>query len=237
MMQKILSPMRRAIQQFDMISPGDRIAIGISGGKDSMALLAAMARYQKFSPIPFELEAITLDAGLEGMDFSPIADYCRRINVPYTIKKSAIAKVIFDIRQEKNPCALCARMRRGALHNLSKELGCNKIALGHHSDDVVETFFLSLLYESRINTFMPVTYLDRKKITLIRPLVFVKEKDIIFDKTCRHLPLIQSTCPADGHTKRQTVKNMLEQLKKEIPDLNPRIMSAIQNKNQMRLWF
>ena len=192
MMQKILSPMRRAIQQFDMISPSDRIAIGISGGKDSMALLAAMARYQKFSPIPFELEAITLDAGLEGMDFSPIADYCRHINVPYTIKKSAIAKVIFDIRQEKNPCALCARMRRGALHNLSKELGCNKIALGHHSDDVVETFFLSLLYESRINTFMPVTYLDRKQITLIRPLVFVKEKDIIFDKTCRHLPLIQS---------------------------------------------
>lgn len=237
MMQKILSPMRRAIQQFDMISPSDRIAIGISGGKDSMALLAAMARYQKFSPIPFELEAITLDAGLEGMDFSPIADYCRHINVPYTIKKSAIAKVIFDIRQEKNPCALCARMRRGALHNLSKELGCNKIALGHHSDDVVETFFLSLLYESRINTFMPVTYLDRKQITLIRPLVFVKEKDIIFDKTCRHLPLIQSICPADGHTKRQTVKNMLEQLKKEIPDLNPRIMSAIQNKNQMRLWF
>ncbi|WP_329887188.1 tRNA 2-thiocytidine biosynthesis TtcA family protein [Pseudoramibacter faecis] len=236
-MQKILSPMRRAIQQFDMISPGDRIAIGISGGKDSMALLAAMARYQKFSPIPFELEAITLDAGLEGMDFSPIADYCRHINVPYTIKKSAITKVVFDIRQEKNPCALCARMRRGALHNLSKELGCNKIALGHHSDDVVETFFLSLLYESRINTFMPVAYLDRKQITLIRPLVFVKEKDIIFDKTCQRLPLIKSTCPADGHTKRQTVKNMLEQLKKEIPDLNPRIISAIQNKNQMRLWF
>lgn len=237
MMQKILSPMRRAIQQFDMISPGDRIAIGISGGKDSMALLAAMARYQKFSPIPFELEAITLDAGLEGMDFSPIADYCRCIGVPYTVKKSAIAKIVFDIRQEKNPCALCARMRRGALHDLSKKLGCNKIALGHHSDDVVETFFLSLLYESRINTFMPVTYLDRKQITLIRPLIFVKEKDIIFDQTCQHLPLIQSTCPADGHTKRQTVKNMLDWLKKEIPDLNPRIMSAIQNKSQMRLWF
>lgn len=236
-MGKILGPMRKAIQKFHMVEDGDRIAIGISGGKDSMALLAAMRRYQQFAPVHFDLEAITLDAGLDGMDFSPVTDYCREIGVPYTVKKSNVAEVVFDIRHEKNPCALCARMRRGALHNLCLELGCNKLALGHHMDDVVETFFLSLFYESRINTFKPVTYLDRKGITLIRPLVFVKEKDIIADPQCQKLPRIISTCPADGNTKRQEIKEKLDDLRYEIPDINTRVLSAIQNEKQTSLWF
>lgn len=236
-MGKILGPMRKAIQKFHMVEDGDRIAIGISGGKDSMALLAAMRRYQQFAPVHFDLEAITLDAGLDGMDFSPVTDYCREIGVPYTVKKSNVAEVVFDIRHEKNPCALCARMRRGALHNLCLELGCNKLALGHHMDDVVETFFLSLFYESRINTFKPVTYLDRKGITLIRPLVFVKEKDIIADPQCQKLPRIISTCPADGNTKRQEIKEKLDDLRHEIPDINTRVLSAIQNEKQTSLWF
>ena len=200
-----------------------------------MLLAKCMQEIRRHGKMDFGLEFIVMDPGYHPDNRALIEENAKLMGIPIRIFESDIFNVVVDV--DESPCYLCARMRRGYLYANAKELGCNKIALGHHSDDVVETFFLSLLYESRINTFMPVTYLDRKQITLIRPLVFVKEKDIIFDKTCRHLPLIQSTCPADGHTKRQTVKNMLEQLKKEIPDLNPRIMSAIQNKNQMRLWF
>lgn len=228
--------MRRAIQQFNMISDGDRIAVGLSGGKDSIALLAALARYQKFAPIDFELEAVTIDAGLEGMNYAPLIEYCHQINIPYTILKTSIASVVFDIRKEQNPCSLCARMRRGALHNLCKDLHCNKLALGHHADDAIETFFLSLFYEGRINTFQPVTYLNRKKITLIRPLVFVKEKDIIYDPECQRLPIIGSTCPADGFTKREEVKEFVSKMRTEIPDFNRKILSAIQNPHPFLPW-
>jgi tRNA 2-thiocytidine biosynthesis protein TtcA len=236
-MKKILGPMRRAIQQFNMISDGDRIAVGLSGGKDSIALLAALARYQKFAPIDFELEAVTIDAGLEGMNYTPLIEYCHQINIPYTILKTSIASVVFDIRKEQNPCSLCARMRRGALHNLCKDLHCNKLALGHHADDAIETFFLSLFYEGRINTFQPVTYLNRKKITLIRPLVFVKEKDIIYDPECQQLPIIGSTCPADGFTKREEVKEFVSKMRTEIPDFNRKILSAIQNPHPFSPWI
>lgn len=236
-MRKILGELRRAVQQFDMIQPGDRIAVGLSGGKDSIALLEALHRYRYFSPEPYELEAITLDMGFPDMDFTPIADYCEQIHVPYTIEKTQIGPIVFDVRQEKNPCALCARMKRGALHDLALKRGCKKIALGHHLDDVVETFFLSLFYEARINTFLPLTYLDRKGITLIRPLVFTREKEIYFSKTCQALPVIPSTCPADGHTKREEIKHTLTQLRKNIPDLDARVLTAIQNKEQFKLWF
>jgi tRNA 2-thiocytidine biosynthesis protein TtcA len=236
-MKKILGPMRRAIQQFQMISDGDRVAVGLSGGKDSIALLAALARYQKFAPIHFELEAITIDAGLEGMDYTPLIEYCHQIHVPYTILKTSIAAVVFNIRKEQNPCSLCARMRRGALHNLCNDLHCNKLALGHHADDAIETFFLSLFYEGRLNTFQPVTYLNRKKITLIRPLVFVNEKDIIYDSDCRHLPIIGSTCPADGFTKREEVKEFVSKMRTEVPDFNRKILSAIQNPHLFSPWM
>lgn len=236
-MKKILGPLRRAVEKYEMIRPGDRIAVGLSGGKDSTALLVAMKRFQYFSPVPFELEGITLDMGFGGMDFEPLVQLCADLNIPYTIKKTQIGPIVFEARQEKNPCALCARMKRGALHDLAIERGCRKIALGHHADDAIETFFLSLFYEGRINTFSPVTYLDRKDITLIRPLIFVKEKDIIYNPEVKELPVIKSTCPADGHTKREDMKDMMNELRKTIPELDDRILKAIQNKEQFHLWF
>lgn len=236
-MKKILGPLRRAVEKYEMIRPGDRIAVGLSGGKDSTALLVAMKRFQYFSPVPFELEGITLDMGFGGMDFEPLVQLCAELDIPYTIKKTQIGPIVFEARQEKNPCALCARMKRGALHDLAIERGCRKIALGHHADDAIETFFLSLFYEGRINTFSPVTYLDRKDITLIRPLIFVKEKDIIYNPEVKELPVIKSTCPADGHTKREDMKDMMKELRKTIPELDDRILKAIQNKEQFHLWF
>lgn len=236
-MKKILGPLRRAVEKYEMIRPGDRIAVGLSGGKDSTALLVAMKRFQYFSPVPFELEGITLDMGFGGMDFEPLVQLCAELDIPYTIKKTQIGPIVFEARQEKNPCALCARMKRGALHDLAIERCCRKIALGHHADDAIETFFLSLFYEGRINTFSPVTYLDRKDITLIRPLIFVKEKDIIYNPEIKELPVIKSTCPADGHTKREDMKDMMKELRKTIPELDDRILKAIQNKEQFHLWF
>ena len=223
-MKKILGPLRRAVEKYEMIRPGDRIAVGLSGGKDSTALLVAIKRFQYFSPVPFELEGITLDMGFGGMDFEPLVQLCAELDIPYTIKKTQIGPIVFEARQEKNPCALCARMKRGALHDLAIERGCRKIALGHHADDA-------------INTFSPVTYLDRKDITLIRPLIFVKEKDIIYNPEIKELPVIKSTCPADGHTKREDMKDMMKELRKTIPELDDRILKAIQNKEQFHLWF
>lgn len=236
-MKKILGPLRRGVEKYDMIKPGDRIAIGLSGGKDSTALLVAMKRFQHFSTVPFELEGITLDMGFGGMDLTPLVDLCAKLDIPYTIKKTNIGPIVFEERHEKNPCSLCARMKRGALHNLAIENGCRTIALGHHADDAVETFFLSLFYEGRISTFAPVTYLDRKNITVIRPLIFVKERDIINDPEMKNLPVIQSTCPANGFTKREDMKNMIKELRKTMPDMDDRVLGAIQNKEQCHLWF
>lgn len=236
-MKKILGPLRRGVEKYQMIKPGDRIAVGLSGGKDSTALLVALKRFQYFSPVPFELEAITLDMGFAGMDFTPVVELCARLDIPYTIKKTAIGPIVFEERQEKNPCSLCARMKRGALHDLAIERGCRSIALGHHADDAIETFFLSLFYEGRINTFSPVTYLDRKDITLIRPLIFVKERDIIAYFKQNELPEIKSTCPADGFTKREVIKTMIRTLRQTIPELDERVLGAIQNQEQLNLWF
>ncbi len=236
-MKKILGPLRKAIEKYDMIKADDAIAVGLSGGKDSTALLVALKRFQFFSPVPFSLKAITLDLGFKDMDFSPLRALCADLNIPYTIKKTDIGEIIFETRREKNPCSLCSRMKRGALHDLAIEEGCRKIAFGHHHDDVIQTFFLSLFYESRINTFAPVTYLDRKDISLIRPLIFVKEKDILSSLDLKDLPIIESTCPADGYTKRDEMKDLIENLKKTIPDVDERILSAIQNKEQFKLWF
>jgi len=231
-MNHILSYVRRCVEDYRMIAPGDRIAVGVSGGKDSLTLLTALARLREFYPNPFTVEAITLDMGhadgCEGMDFSGVADYCKTIGVAYTVLPSEIHHIIFDLRGEKNPCALCAKMRRGALHEAMRERGISKIALGHHFDDAVETFFLSLFYEGRISCFQPVTYLDRMEITQIRPLLYCGE-GMIRGAAARHaLPVVKNPCPADGYTKRQETKQLIQTLDKQYPGLKKRVFGAMQ---------
>ena len=231
-MNQILSYVRRCVEDYAMIQPGDRVAVGVSGGKDSLVLLAALARLRNFYPVPFTVEAFTLDMGAadgrERMDFSGVADYCRSIDVPFTLLPSEIHHVIFDLRREKNPCSMCAKMRRGALHNALVERGIHQIALGHHFDDAVETFFLSLFYEGRISCFQPVTFLDRTGITLIRPLLYTPEYYVRSFAARHELPIVHNPCPADGNTKRQEIKDLLKNLEQTMPGLRERIFGAIQ---------
>ena len=226
--QHILSHVRKAVEEYDMISDGDKIAVGISGGKDSLALLCALANLRIFLKKEFSLVALTIDMGFEGADFSPIAELCKELDVEYKVVPTQIYEIIFNVRKEKNPCSLCARMRRGALHDAAKELGCNKIALGHHFDDVAETFMLNLFFEGRIGAFSPVTYLSRKDLTLIRPLIYTREKEIRSLASKEALPVIKSPCPADGHTERANMKEYLAVFDKEHPGLYNRIVGAIQ---------
>jgi tRNA(Ile)-lysidine synthase TilS/MesJ len=228
-MQKLLSYVRRCVEDYDMIAPGDRIAVGVSGGKDSLVLLAALAKLREFYPAPFTVEAITLDLGLEGMDFTPVEEYCRSLDVPYTVIKTEISHIIFDLRKEKNPCSMCAKMRRGALHNALAERGIHKIALGHHFDDAVETFFLSLFYEGRLSCFQPVTYLDRTDITQIRPLLYCGEGFVRNLANRLELPVVHNPCPADGYTKRQEVKELVAKLSEDYPRLKDYVFGAMQN--------
>ena len=224
--------MRSACQQYDMINDGDRIAAGVSGGKDSVCLLAAMANLRRFYPCKFELVAITVDprfGGEEG-DYSQIEELCKKLDVEYIIKRTQLAEVIFDIRKESNPCSLCARMRRGALHDAAKEAGCNKIALGHHLDDVAETFIMNLFNGGTLDCFMPVTYLSRKDIYMIRPLIFARESDCARVVRRENLPVVKSKCPADGHTERQEVKEFLSSLEKKYGDVRHKILGAMQRK-------
>lgn len=227
-MQKLLSYVRRCVEDYDMIAPGDRIAVGVSGGKDSLALLAALAKLREFYPAPFTLEAITLDMGLPGMDFSPVSEYCRSIDVPYTVIETEVAHIIFDLRKEKNPCSMCAKMRRGALHNAMLDRGLTKIALGHHFDDAVETFFLSLFHEGRISCFQPVTFLDRTGITQIRPLLYCGEGFVRNMAEKLELPVVHNTCPADGYTQRQEVKELIAQLSVKYPRVKDYVFRAMQ---------
>ena len=236
--RRILSYARRAVDDYGMINEGDRVAVGVSGGKDSLALLCSLANLKKFYPVQFEIEAITLDPGfyLAGMgnaqdirnDYEKIAELCRQLNVNFTLVDTEIAKIIFEVRKEKNPCSLCARMRRGALHDTAKSLGCNKIALGHHFDDAVETFMMNLFNEGRVGCFSPVTYLDRKDIILIRPLVYVPEKDIRYFVNHSDLPVSHSPCPMDKTSDREKFKQMLSSLEKDNKGLKHRIFGAMQ---------
>lgn len=226
-MNKILSYVRRCVEDYDMIQPGDRIAVGVSGGKDSLVLLAALARLREFYPKPFTVEALTLDMGT-GMDFTPVDEYCRRIGVPYTVIPTEIAHVIFDVRKEKNPCSMCAKMRRGALHAAMLERDLHKIALGHHFDDAVETFFLSLFYEGRLSCFQPVTWLDRAGISQIRPLLYCGEGHIRNVAEREGLPVVHNPCPANGFTKRQEVKELVRELGERYPNLKSRVFGAMQ---------
>lgn len=231
-MQKLLSYMRSACQQYDMIKDGDKIAVGVSGGKDSVALLAAMANLRRFYPAKFELVAITLDprfGGIDG-DYTEIEALCKKLDVEYIIKRTQLAEVIFDIRKESNPCSLCARMRRGALHDAAKEAGCNKIALGHHLDDVAETFIMNLFNGGTLDCFMPVTYLSRKDIYMIRPMIFARESDCARVVRREGLPIVKSRCPADGTTERQEVKEFLNSLEKKYGNVREKILGAMQRK-------
>ena len=226
--QRILSTTRRAVEQYRMIEAGDRIAVGVSAGKDSLTLLCALAELRRFLAVPFELYAVTIDMGFkEGFDLSGVEALCAQLDVPYRVVKTEIAEIIFEVRKEPNPCSLCARMRRGALHDAAKELGCNKLALGHHYDDVVETFMLNLFFEGRIGCFQPVTYLSRKDLTMIRPLVYTEEKEITRFARRAELPVCKSPCPADKHTERERMKEYLAIFDREHPGLYTRISGAI----------
>lgn len=228
LLQKMLSMVRSCADDYRMLEKGDRVAVGVSGGKDSLALLRILAELRLFHPSNFELCAITLDMGYEEMDFSPVAELCHTLNVPYYIRKTQIKQVIFDIRKEENPCALCAKMRRGALNEEAKKLGCNKVALGHHHDDAVETFLLSLLYEGRISCFLPVTYLDRTDLTVIRPMLYIPEKKIQSFAARASLPVVHNPCPADKNTKREDVKQLISELETRYPELKDRVFGGLQ---------
>ncbi len=228
-MRKILSGMRRAIQDYNMISAGDRIAVGVSGGKDSLALLCALSAYRRFSEVPFEVMGVTLNMGFEGVDYSPIKTLCDELGVEYVVKDTDIAEILFDVRKEKNPCSLCAKMRRGAVNDLAKEHGCNKVALGHHNEDVIETFFLSLFYEGRLNCFSPVTYLSRIDMDVIRPLIYVSEGDIKGFAKREKLPIVKNPCPMDGVSKRQEMKDFINERNEIDHHFKTRMMTAIQS--------
>ena len=227
-MQKLMGLVRRCVEDYHMIEPGDKIAVGVSGGKDSLTLLTLLAGLREYHSSPFTLEAITIDMGLSGMDFSPVAELCRRLEVPYTTIHTEIGPIIFDYRHEKNPCSMCAKMRRGALNQALLDRGCNKVALGHHYDDAVETFLMSLLFEGRISCFQPVTYLDKTGITQIRPMLYLSEKTIGHFADRMNLPVVHNVCPADKHTKRQEVKDLIYTLSATYPDLKDRIFGAMQ---------
>ena len=227
-MQKILSLVRRCVEDYGMIAPGDRIAVGVSGGKDSLVLLCALAQLRRFYPDPFTVEAITLDMGIAGMDFSGVAELCRRLEVPYTIIPTQINHIIFDLRKEKNPCSMCAKMRRGALNNAIVDRGIHKLALGHHYDDAVETFFLSLFYEGRISCFQPVTDLDRMDVTQIRPLLYCGEGLIRGTARRLELPVVHNPCPADGASKRQEIKDLVRELGGRYPGLKTKVFNGMQ---------
>lgn len=226
-MQKLMGLVRRCVEDYHMIEDGDKIAVGVSGGKDSLVLLELLAALRGYHNKSFSLCAITIDMGL-GMDYSGIAEMCGRLEVPYTVIKTEIGPIVFDYRKEKNPCSMCSKMRRGALNQALLDLGCNKLALGHHFDDAVETFLMSLLYEGRISCFQPVTHLDRTGVTQIRPMLYIHEKTVDSFAKRMDLPVLLNRCPVDKHTKREEVKELIYELVKTYPDLKERIFGAMQ---------
>lgn len=228
-LQQLLSYTRKAVDDYHMIQEGDKIAIGISGGKDSLSLLYALAHLRIFYPHHFNIIAITVDLGWGNFDLQKIEELCKSLKVEYVVVKTDIADIVFDQRKETNPCSLCAKMRKGALNEKIKELGCNKVAYGHHKDDVVETLLLSLIFEGRIHSFSPVTYLDRMDLTVIRPLLYVDEADIIGFKNKMELPVAKSPCPMDGYTKREYAKDLVKQLNHDHPGTRDRMFRAIVN--------
>lgn len=227
-MQHILGLVRRCVEDYRMIAPNDRLAVGVSGGKDSLLTLVALAQLRRFYPIPFTLEAITLEMGMPGMDFSPVAALCETLEVPYQRIQVPVYQIVFEERREKNPCSLCAKLRRGSLNTALTERGIHKIALGHHYDDAIETLLMNLLFEGRIGCFQPVTYLNRTDVTQIRPLLYCREDEIrrTAERLC--LPVVHNPCPADGSSRRQEIKELIGQLEKTYPDLKQKLFGSIQ---------
>ena len=234
-LQQVLSYVRKAIDDYHMIDDGDRIAIGISGGKDSLTLLYALHGLKRFYPKHFDIHAVTVDLGFDNLNLQKIIELCKNLDVEYTIVKTDIAQIVFEQRKEENPCSLCAKMRKGALNQAIKDAGCNKVAYAHHKDDVVETMLMSLIFEGRFHTFNPVTYLDRTGLTVIRPLIYMNEADVIGFVNKYQVPVVKSPCPADGHTKREYVKNLLRDLNLENPGVKERMFTAIVDSN-MKGW-
>jgi len=230
-LQQVLSYTRRAIDDYHMIEEGDKIAIGISGGKDSLTLLYALHGLRRFYPKHFDIHAVTVDLGFQNLNLEKIQELCESLEVEYTIVKTDIANIIFNERKESNPCSLCAKMRKGALNDAIKAAGCNKVAYAHHKDDVVETMLMSLIFEGRFHTFSPVTYLDRMDLTVIRPLMYMNEADVIGFINKYEVPVVKSPCPADGYTKREYVKQLLRTLNLENPGVKERMFTAIQTGN------
>lgn len=226
-MQRFVGLVRRCVEDYGMICSGDKIGVGVSGGKDSVALLVFLAELRKYHAQPFELEAITIDMGL-GMDYSGIEQLCKKLDVPYTVVKTEIGPIIFDYRKEKNPCSMCAKMRRGALNQALLDKGLNKLALGHHYDDAVETFMMSLLYEGRISCFQPVTDLDRTGIIQIRPMLYIHEQSIDNFVAREKLPVVENRCPVDKETKRTEIKNLIYEMSGTYPDMKDKIFGAMQ---------
>lgn len=227
-LQQLLSPFRRAIDDYEMISEGDKIAIGLSGGKDSLLLVYLFSALRRFYNKKFDVVAITIDMGFKDTDqlkLKGLREECEKANVEFYVEKTQIAEILFDIRKETNPCSLCSKLRRGALNTVALKLGCNKLALGHHADDVIDTFLLSLFYEGRISSFQPVTPLSRTGITVIRPLIYTSEKNIA--AFMRDKPILKNVCPADKHTKREYVKQVIADIQEEIPFVKERMLGAI----------
>lgn len=238
-MQKILSAMRRAIQDYKMIEDGDRVFVGLSGGKDSTLLLAALANYRIFSPEKFTLEAITIDMGLKDTkkeEMDSLISYCEHLNVPHHLVKTDIAEIIFEARKEPNPCSLCAKLRRGALNGEINKLGGGKLALGHNADDVAETMLLSLLYEGRFSCFSPTAYMSNSGISLIRPFIYIKEGDIIGAVNKLELPIVNNPCPMNHHSQREYIKDLIHTICKDIPFAKDRILGAIYHPERNNLW-
>lgn len=227
-MQHILGLVRRCVEDYRMIAPNDRLAVGVSGGKDSLLTLVALAQLRRFYPIPFTLEAITLEMGMPGMDFSPVAALCETLEVPYQRIQVPVYQIVFEERREKNPCSLCAKLRRGSLNTALTERGIHKIALGHHYDDAIETLLMNLLFEGRIGCFQPVTYLNRTGVTQIRPLLYCREDEIRRTAERLQLPVVHNPCPADGSSRRQEIKELIGQLEKTYPDLKQKLFGSIQ---------
>jgi tRNA(Ile)-lysidine synthase TilS/MesJ len=229
----MLAPLRKAVVDYNMIEEKDVIAVGVSGGKDSLALLTLLAAYRRFSPQKFDIKAFTIDLGFKGANFSPVEKYCKELNVEFFLEKTNIAEAL-AAKCPQNPCSLCSKMRRGALNTLLLQKGCNKLALGHHADDVIETFFLSMCYEGRLSTFAPISYMSRTKVSVIRPMIYIYEGEIA--AYAKKLPVLHNPCPADKHTQREYMKNLIKNIQKDIPAAKDRIKGAIMSPDRYNLW-
>lgn len=226
-LQKLMSLTRKGIDDFSMIPEGACVAVGVSGGKDSLALVTSLAHLSRFHPARFTVKAVTVDLGFEGADYTPIADYLASLGVEYRVEKTEIGKIIFDVRREKNPCALCAKMKRAILCETARDMGCTLLALAHHRDDLIDTFLLNLFYAGRIDTFLPVTELSKTGITVIRPFLYAEEKDLVYFTNKNPMPVCSSGCPADKHTSRQEIKDLIETLRRENPDIKAKLFGAV----------